>query len=447
VPDGAEPPFSIFLTGHGAAGARRVDAADTQSDGGPDAEVALKVLARAIHIDPDDPDSHFILGRALIEEGRLVEAIPALRKAAALHPESAECRLSLGHALWRAGRFDQAADAFSEAVRLQPAEGAAWSGIGAARLAADGTAEALTAIEEALRLDESLTDAASNRGIALWRLGDAEAALDAFDAAAGLAPELVFAQRNLGLALIALNRAEEALSPLSTAWQHAPQDPAIHVDLAEALFRLGRDQEARAAFQEALEISPSCLDGRPEAREAFLDLQAASLREDYSPERSLLAAALTLLFGALVAFASAVRHLFSFRHRLAAALCSAALVVSVYPLWHLTPVYVRHYLFVDDLGAVASTPLGSDRDVYDRLMHVVHQRGLENAIDAGGCQIVSAPRWRTITCRYKVGVLLLPGVRRWLAFETAVERFYVARDDPAGALGDGPRPAPPEVRE
>jgi Flp pilus assembly protein TadD len=438
VPDGAEPPFSIFLTGHGVAGARRVDAGDAQSDEAPDAEVALRTFARAVHIAPDDPDFHFILGRALIEAGRLVEAVPALRKAAALHPEAAEYRLSLGHALWRAGRFDQAADAFAEAARLQPAEAAAWSGMGAARLAADGIAEALTAIEEALRLDESLTDAASNRGIALWRHGDGRAALEAFEAATRLDPELVFAHRNLGLALLALNRVEEALSSLNTAWQYAPQDAAIHVDLAEALFRLGRDQEAHAAFHDAIEISPSCLDGRPAARAALLALEAASLREELPPERSLLAATLTPLLVAAAFVATAMRHLFFFRRRLTAALFSAVLAVCVYPLWHLAPVYARHYLFVDDLGAVASTPLGSDRDVHERLMHVVHQRGLEDVIDADSCQIASAPRWRTINCRYKVSVPLLPGVRRWLTFEPSVERFYVPVDEPPSAPGDRP---------
>jgi Flp pilus assembly protein TadD len=440
VPDGASPPFTIFLIGHGAAGARCIDAADAATDEAPDVQAALQVFARAVHVDSDDPDYHFILGRALIEAGRLVEALAALRTAVRLHPEVAEYRLGLGHALWHAGRFAQAANAFSEATRLQPTDAAAWSGLGAARLAADAVADALPAIDEALRLDEHQADAASNRGVALWQRGDVPAAMAAFEAAARLATESAFAQRNLGLALLALDRPEDALAALLAAWQLRQEDTAIRVDMAETLVQLGRDEEAHADFCAALEISPTCLDGRPQAREAFLALEAAALREELQPQRSLLAAAIAPVVLAQSFLTAVLRRLLTIRRRAAAMFGFALLAGSTYPLWHLTPVYVRHYLFVDDLGVVASTPLGNDREVSERLMHIAQRRGLANVIDATSCQIASAFRWRTITCRYQVTVSLLPGVRRTLTFETCVERFYVARDEAPGGLGEQPGP-------
>jgi Flp pilus assembly protein TadD len=435
--DSAEPPFSIFLVGHGAAGARCSDAADAPAGEGPDAATALAVFARAAHVDCNDPDYHFILGRALLEAGRLTEAVSALRTAVALHPEVAEYRLGLGRALWRTGCFAQAAHAFSEVARTQPSEAAAWSGLGAARLAANATTDALAANKEALRLDKSQADAANNLGVALWRCGDVHAAVAAFEAATHLDAEPAFSHRNLGLALLALDRPEEALAALITAWHLRPDDTALRVDMAETLLRLGRDEEAHDDFRTALGISPTCLEGRPQAREAFLALEAASLRDKPRPRHSLRSAAITPFVVAQSLVATMLDRLQALRRRWAVAL-GALLVVGAYPTWHLAPVYVRHYLFADDLGAVASTPLSSDSEVLERLLHVARQRGLADVIDATSCQVASDSRWRTITCRYQVSVALLPGLRRRLTLETAVERFYVPRDEPAGGPGERP---------
>ena len=251
-----------------------------------------------------------------------------------------------------------------------------------------------------------------------------------------LGAEPAFAHRNLGLALLALDRPEEALSALIAAWHLRPDDTALRVDMAEALVRLGRAEEAHDDFRAALAISPTCLDERPPAREAFLALEATSLRDETKPKGSLLSAAITPFIVAQTFLAAAPRRLPALRRRLVLAL-SPVLVVGLYPLWHLAPVYVRHYLFADDLGAVASTPLSSDSEVAARLLHVAQRRGLANVIDATSCQIASDSRWRTITCRYQVSVDLLPGIRRRLTLETSVERFYVARDESAGGEHPG----------
>jgi tetratricopeptide (TPR) repeat protein len=428
VPDSVEPQFSVFLTGHGAAGARAMRASDADVGDDVDAQASLKVFARAVHVDPNDPDYHFILGQALVEAGRLAEAIPALRRAVALHADAAEYRLCLGQALWHAARFDEAADTFADAARLNPENAAAWSGAGAARLAADDAADSMAQIDEALRLDGRLPDAYNNRGVALWRRGDTKGALAAFARAARLDPGLAFPHHNRGLALLAIGRCREALAALSAAHQRSPQDADLRVDIAETLYRLARKEEAHSAFREALDLSPSCLESHPLARATFLELETAAMHAELPPRRSRVTAALAPVFAVLLAITGSVSGLLSFRHRVASALVFAVLALAMYPLWHLTPVYVRHYLFVDDLGSVAGTPLSGDYEVYERLMRVVQRRGLGSVIDANSCQITSLPKWRTVTCRYVVSVSVLPGVSRRLTFETSVEHFYVATD-------------------
>jgi tetratricopeptide (TPR) repeat protein len=419
---------SIFICGHGAAGARAVTTAEPGLEEGPDAEEALKVFARAANLAPDDPDHHFILGRALIDAGRPGEALPALRQAIQLHPDSAEYRLSLAHALWRAGRFPQAAAAFAVATQLAPDEASAWSGLGAARLAAGSVDEALPALEEALALGPQQADAQSNLGVALWQMGDPEAALEAFEAATRLDPGQPLAHRNRGRALLALDRGAESLAALAAARRLAPDDAALCVDMAEAQLRVGSDDEAYASLREALEISPTCLDERPQAREAFLALEADALRQERPDERSALAPVVGGVLAATAAVGEPLGRLLSFRRRALAWLGIALLVVALYPFWHLAPVYVRHFLFVDDLKIVASTPLSSDYEVAARLRHTAERRGLGDVMDANSCQITSTPRWRTIACHYSVSVALLPGLKRSITLHTSVERFFVPLD-------------------
>jgi tetratricopeptide (TPR) repeat protein len=429
VLDPAEPPFSVYLAGHGVAG-RGLTAADEppSSDEGPDEQEALQAFARAVHIDPDDPDYHFILGRALLDVRRVREGVSALRRAVALHPDAAEYRLCLGQALWRAGRFEDAAEAFEAVSGINAGDAAARSGAGAARLAAGDVSAALAALDAALRLNPRAADAQSNRGIALWRRGDVDAALTAFSVAARLDPRVASVQRNLGLALLARQRKDDALKVLKAARRLAPGDATIAVDVAETLARLDRKPEAYGLFRQALELSSSCLDERPQARGAFLALETSALRDELGLRRPALGGAGSAAYGALLSVISSVPRLLGAARGLPGAIVGVLLVVGAYPAWNLGRVYVRHHLFEDDLRDVVATPLSTDSDVRDRLRQTARRRGLSAAVDADSCRIVTQPGWRTINCRYAVSVALLPGLRRTLDFEAAAEGFYVALD-------------------
>lgn len=82
-----------------------------------------------------------------------------------------------------------------------------------------------------------------------------------------LAPESGAAWYRLGVTLLfALDDPEEAFAALGEAVRLSPRDAESHAALALALHTLGRYREAEAAFDEALELDPALLEGRPAAR-------------------------------------------------------------------------------------------------------------------------------------------------------------------------------------
>jgi Flp pilus assembly protein TadD len=417
------PPFQIRPCGRDSAPPDAGESHDKR-DESPDERELLQAFARAVRIAPSEPDYHFLLGQALVAAGRLGEAIVSLTEAARLHPMEASYHWELGQALLAASRSQEAAVAFAEGLRLQPHDGTAANALGAALLAAGDVDQALDVLETAERLGAQPADVRSNRGVALWRRGDRHGALASFEAALRSDPDAAHAHHNLGLALLSLGRPEQALAPLCEARRRAPQNAGLLADVAETLYRLRRNGEAQAVFQEALEISPTCLEHRPRSREAFRALTLAAIREDLPRKRPRPIAWALFFFDGLVAVLAGLCR--ARRPAVSAALL-LLLVVGCRLLWGVAPVYWRHWLFEDDLREVAMTPLDDDGVVQERLDHVVERRGLGPYISAGNCTISTQGQWRTITCRYSRKVELLPGLPRTLQLSASVERPFIDR--------------------
>ena len=71
---------------------------------------------------PDDPEGHNNLGFALLQKGRLDEAITHFQKLAQLRPDDADAHNSLGYALIQKGRVEEAIAQFQKALEIKPAD-------------------------------------------------------------------------------------------------------------------------------------------------------------------------------------------------------------------------------------------------------------------------------------------------------------------------------------
>jgi tetratricopeptide (TPR) repeat protein len=95
-------------------------------------DVALRWFEIAVHIAPDDADTHFNLGYVLQQAGRPAEAIAAFAAATRLNPKLDRAWYGLGLAHAAAGAHAEAITALAEAARLQPLNGYAYYQLGMA---------------------------------------------------------------------------------------------------------------------------------------------------------------------------------------------------------------------------------------------------------------------------------------------------------------------------
>jgi tetratricopeptide (TPR) repeat protein len=418
---GDEPTVENFLihleTRRSRGGAPKEDAEAA-------AEQALAAIRAVQQSDPEEADYHFILGEALRDLGRHSEAIAALRTAARMNERDAGYRCGLAEALWESSQYEKAARIFREALDRAPGDPQALSGLGAALLELHRDREALEPLREALRRDRRRWDALSNVGIARWRLGEKDEAVRAFRSAVRQQPSAAHARRNLGLALGALGRHSEALKVLRKARRDLPDEPAIRVDLADTLHALGRLAEALAVYRDTVDSHPGCLAERSGSREAFEELTVKELREELgtpSGFQRLLTALVTADVRGARAGSGAARR----PARLGLALALLLLAGMIHVGWVLIPPHFRHFVFQDDVSAIAGAPLTDDADVLDRLMHAVRDRGLEGHVRGSQFEIATRPKWRNIQCHYEVPVRFLLYWTWTLSFEVSVERPYL----------------------
>jgi Flp pilus assembly protein TadD len=382
----------------------------------------LRALRLAADSNPHDPDYQFILGDALLRVGRCEEALPALREAVSLHPEDPEYHRCLGEAAFRAGRYEEAFRAFENAVLRSGGTPASHNGLGGALLGMGRGLEAVASLEAAQYLSPECGPISSNLGIALWRLNRREKAIVSLEKGVAQSRDSVECQWNLAVALAEQALNSEADAHLRQVVRLAPGDIEAHALRGDVLYRQGSVAEAGRAFREALRLDPRSLDARPDSQQAYDLIRLGELRRGHgvAPSR-----------GHPIGFAwSGVVDLFRRAHGLLglvgslvwlaiAVLLVSALVVAGRP-------FVQHFLLKDRAVSIAHSALiGHDDELFELLMHAVHERDLDRYIHKENCSIATLRDLRRIQCAYEEPVRLLPGYAPTLHFVIDVQEPFV----------------------
>jgi len=81
---------------------------------------AEATIQRAVRIEPNSVDAHYVYAILLMAMGRLSEALARIEQAAQLDPLSAHVQSTFGRILYRARRFDEAMERLNHAIELEP---------------------------------------------------------------------------------------------------------------------------------------------------------------------------------------------------------------------------------------------------------------------------------------------------------------------------------------
>jgi tetratricopeptide (TPR) repeat protein len=211
------------------------------------------------------------LGTALLQKGRLDEAIEHFTAALRVNPGYARTRVNLGDALLTRGKGAEALAQYEAALALDPSFSLARYHRGRALIELRRFDEALVDLRATLAQHPESADAHATTGVALLELGRPDEALGFFQAALRLDPGAVLPRLNMGLVLF--NRGETAAVArlFREVIRLDPARPEAHLMLGRIAEREGRAPEAAASYREALRLRP----GFAEARRRLERLEAA----------------------------------------------------------------------------------------------------------------------------------------------------------------------------
>lgn len=220
-----------------------------------DYQRAVRLISKAISINPNTAQAYSNLGTALKELGRFEEALLNHDKAIALKPDYAQAYYNRGIVLKELKRFEEALVSYEKSIRLGP-DPQAYYNHGNVLKDLERFDEALASYDRAIALNPRFADAHFNRANALKHLGRIEEALASYRNAIELKPEFADAYYSKGRALQQLARWEEALACYEKVISLQANSFDAFFERANVLKELNRLQDALGSCDEAIALKP-----------------------------------------------------------------------------------------------------------------------------------------------------------------------------------------------
>jgi tetratricopeptide (TPR) repeat protein len=234
---------------------------DTRRDAAPELNAAAARYEAVLAANPEQWDVLYLYGTALLQLGRLREAIDVCLRAAKLRPEVPDVYNNLAVAYQAIGDFKAAFRAYQTAIELNPDFALAHSNFARLLESAGRFADAEISLQRAIRLKPS--DAAYRLQLAgvLGRLGKQAEADSVLREAIGHQPQNLDLKMNLAAALVQQERLDEAGDAYRAVIDVQAEVAEAHSSLAFVLERQGRLGEALAAAERAVELRLDYADG------------------------------------------------------------------------------------------------------------------------------------------------------------------------------------------
>jgi tetratricopeptide (TPR) repeat protein len=201
--------------------------------------------------------AYTVVGNALVEEGKLPEAIEQCRKALQIAPDYPEAHNTLGNIYAKQEKYDEAIGSYHAAVESDPMYADPHYGMGDILVKQGKFVEAEAQCREALRLAPMHLPAMFCLATVLHRQGKLDEAADYYRRILELKPDLYAPRRYLGNILVAQGKPDQAISELLLSLRIRPEDADTHVVLGVVLLNKNRIDEATAQFLEAARLQPT----------------------------------------------------------------------------------------------------------------------------------------------------------------------------------------------
>jgi protein O-mannosyl-transferase len=234
---------------------------------------AVQQCGQAVDLAPNMPGVHNSLGTALMKKGDLAGAISQFEKAISLDPKTLQFALNLAKALEKKGKPADALKYYAGVLGKEPGNVQALNGMGGALADQGRYDEAMRYFAASLKTNPDSAETFNNMGNVLLMQGKIDEAKRHYLAAIRKNNGYKEAYYNLGMALIKQGRDKEGIQYLENAVAVFPSYEQARSSLAAAYYRSFNLDKAIRQFQEVLRMNPANADAQKNLK-ASLDLRA-----------------------------------------------------------------------------------------------------------------------------------------------------------------------------
>lgn len=215
---------------------------------------AIEVFRLAVEIRPQAVAPRCDLAVALRQQGQITEAIEQLREAIEIAPQSSQAHGELGKTLFGVGMIEDGLKHLETAVALHPDSAAVHLELGLAQAKQGAFQEAIGSLSRAIERDRQLADAYNARGNVHWNLKQLDEAQADFDEAIRLDPNLAKAYRNrAGLALWSADP-DQAIADYTQVIALDGRNSRDYVLRGDICYSLGQYEQARDDYARAIRL-------------------------------------------------------------------------------------------------------------------------------------------------------------------------------------------------
>jgi len=216
-------------------------------------EHTIKWLNKALVLEPNDPDIHFLMGHEYVRKNDILTAVKHVSLALQTDPFFGENLFTYTYLFEELNKPEEAIEFFSIITEEFPMLGAGWFGLGFTLSWNNKFEEAIDAYNFALTCEDDLAAAHFNMANAYFELKDYDKAIHHYFEAYSIDKDDFFALTSIADCYAVQNWFEESLEYYHKALEISPTHNEAVLGIVNALSELGRIGEARAFVLSAFE--------------------------------------------------------------------------------------------------------------------------------------------------------------------------------------------------
>jgi tetratricopeptide (TPR) repeat protein len=220
----------------------------------------IKWLNKALALEPNDPDIHFLMGHEYVRKNDILSAIKYVSLALQTDPMFGENLFTYSCLFEELDKPIEAVEFFNILTEEFPFLGAAWFALGFTLSWSGKFEEAIDAYNLALTCDGDIASAHFNIANAYYELKNYDKALHHYFEAYNIDSEDFQALSNIGDCYAVQKWFEESLEYYYKAYDKNPTCNETILGIVNALSEMGKNAEARAFVENAFEKYPQSID-------------------------------------------------------------------------------------------------------------------------------------------------------------------------------------------